>query len=109
MSRLKTLIVSPKAAISQVVTQLKPTQAVKTESDWQKPVWAVSKFIGTIFLGTWAATAGLKWFQNTDLLATAPKMVPGLSWLAMLIGLIVTMKVYWVALLMVPKSVKRKE
>jgi serine/threonine protein kinase len=76
MSRLKTLIVSPKAAISKVVTQLKPTQVVKTESDWHEPVWAVSKFIGTIFLGTWAATAGLKWFQNTDLLATAPKPSP---------------------------------
>jgi serine/threonine-protein kinase len=76
MSRLQTLIVSPKAAISQVVTQLKPTQAVKTEADWKKPAWAVSKFVGTIFLGTWAATAGLKWFQNADLLATAPKPTP---------------------------------
>ena len=40
------------------------------------------------------------------LLALAPRMVPGLSWVAMLIGLVVTMKVYWVALLMAPKSVK---
>lgn len=46
---------------------------------------------------------------SVALLAMAPKMVPGLSWLAMLIGLIVTMKVYWVALLLVPKSLKRKE
>lgn len=73
MSRLKTLIVSPKAAINQVVTQFKPTPVVKTEADWQKPAWAVSKFMGTIFLGTWAVTAGLKWLQNIDLLATAPK------------------------------------
>ena len=40
------------------------------------------------------------------LLALAPRMVPGLSWLAMLIGLVVTMKVYWVALLIAPKNVK---
>lgn len=43
---------------------------------------------------------------SVALLALAPKMVPGLSWLAMLIGLIVTMKVYWVALLVAPTSVK---
>jgi ATP synthase protein I len=43
---------------------------------------------------------------SVTLLALAPKMVPGLSWLAMLIGLVVTMKVYWVALLMAPKNVK---
>jgi serine/threonine protein kinase, bacterial len=76
MSRLKTLIVSPKAVISKVVTQLKPTQVVKTEADWQKPAWAVSKFVGTIFLGTWAVTAGLKWLQNTDLLAPKPTPTP---------------------------------
>ena len=46
---------------------------------------------------------------SVTLLALAPRMVPDLSWLAMLIGLIVTMKVYWVALLIVPKSVKLKE
>ena len=28
------------------------------------------------------------------------------TWLAMLIGLVVTMKVYWVALLIAPKNVK---
>lgn len=43
---------------------------------------------------------------SVALLALAPRMVPGLSWLAMLIGLVVTMKVYWVALLFAPKSVK---
>ncbi len=40
------------------------------------------------------------------LLALAPKMVPGLSWVAMLVGLMVTLKVYWVALLFAPKKVK---
>ncbi|MFO1192817.1 MAG: ATP synthase subunit I [Rhodoferax sp.] len=40
------------------------------------------------------------------LLALAPRMVPGLSWVAMIVGLVVTMKVYWVALLMAPRRVK---
>ena len=43
---------------------------------------------------------------SVTMLAMAPRMVPGLSWLAMLIGLVVTMKVYWVALLIAPKNVK---
>jgi ATP synthase protein I len=33
------------------------------------------------------------------MLALAPKVVPGLSWPALLAGLVVCMKVYWVALL----------
>jgi ATP synthase protein I len=32
------------------------------------------------------------------LIALAPRWVPGLSWPAMLVGLILAMKVYWVAL-----------
>src|SRR2546427_832753 len=32
------------------------------------------------------------------MLAAAPKLVPGLSWLALLAGLVVVMKTYWVAL-----------
>lgn len=43
---------------------------------------------------------------SVALLALAPRMVPGLSWLAMLIGLVATMKVYWVALLFAPKNAK---
>jgi ATP synthase protein I len=43
---------------------------------------------------------------SVTMLAMAPRMVPGLSWLALLIGLVVTMKVYWVALLIAPKNVK---
>lgn len=38
------------------------------------------------------------------LLFAAPRVVADLDWLAMLIGLIVTLKVYWVALLVRPKS-----
>ena len=36
------------------------------------------------------------------LLAAAPWVVPGLSWIALLVGLVVTMKTYWVALLVRP-------
>ena len=36
------------------------------------------------------------------LLAVAPKLVPGLSWIALLVGMVITMKTYWVALLVRP-------
>lgn len=38
------------------------------------------------------------------MLFAAPKLVTVLSWPAMLVGLVVTMKVYWVALLVRPKK-----
>ena len=38
------------------------------------------------------------------LMAAAPKLVAGLSWPALLVGLILTMKVYWVALAYAPKA-----
>lgn len=58
-----------------------------------------------------AMTAGFGFFVweaakiavSVAMLFAAPKLVADLDWLAMLIGLIVTMKVYWVALLMRPK------
>ena len=58
-----------------------------------------------------AATAGFGFFVweaikiavSVGMLFAAPQLVTGLDWLAMLIGLIVTLKVYWVALLMRPK------
>jgi ATP synthase protein I len=58
-----------------------------------------------------AMTAGFGFFVweavkigvSVAMLFAAPKLVYELNWLAMLIGLIVTMKVYWVALLMRPK------
>ena len=34
------------------------------------------------------------------MLAAAPRVVPGLSWLALLVGVVVAIKTYWVALLM---------
>lgn len=36
------------------------------------------------------------------LLAVAPWLVPGLSWIALLVGMVITMKTYWVALLVRP-------
>lgn len=36
------------------------------------------------------------------MLAAAPRLVPGLSWLALLAGMVVTMKTYWIALLARP-------
>ena len=58
-----------------------------------------------------AATAWLGFFVweavkiavSVGLLFAAPRLVVDLDWLAMLIGLMVTLKVYWVALLMRPK------
>lgn len=58
-----------------------------------------------------AATAGFGFFVweamkisvSVGMLLLAPRLVTDLDWLAMLIGLIVTLKVYWLALLMRPK------
>ncbi|PJI99495.1 ATP synthase protein I [Acidovorax sp. 69] len=36
------------------------------------------------------------------LLAAAPRLVSGLSWIALLVGMVITMKTYWVALLVRP-------
>ena len=36
------------------------------------------------------------------MLAAAPRLVPGLSWLALLAGMVVTMKTYWIALMVRP-------
>lgn len=38
------------------------------------------------------------------MLASAPRLVENLSWLALLVGMVVTMKTYWVALLWRPGS-----
>jgi ATP synthase protein I len=41
------------------------------------------------------------------MLALAPRLVAGLNWLALLIGLILAMKVYWVALAFAPRPKKQ--
>ncbi|MGE4240879.1 ATP synthase subunit I [Ramlibacter sp.] len=40
---------------------------------------------------------------SVAMLMLAPKLVPGLSWPALLVGLILAMKVYWVALAFKPR------
>lgn len=40
------------------------------------------------------------------MLAAAPRLVPELNWLALLAGLVVTMKTYWIAFLMKRTSVR---
>jgi ATP synthase protein I len=60
-----------------------------------------------------AATAGFGFFVweavkiavSVGMLFAAPQLIEGLDWLAMLIGLIVTLKVYWLALLLRPKRI----
>lgn len=42
------------------------------------------------------------------MLIAAPKLVVALSWPALLVGLVLTMKVYWLALLFAPRYQKRK-
>lgn len=55
-----------------------------------------------------AAVAGLfgwelvKIVLTVVMLAAAPRLVPGLSWLALLAGMVVAMKTYWLALLVRP-------
>ena len=46
--------------------------------------------------------------EQLAMLAAAPKLVPGLSWLALLAGLVVVMKTYWVALI-VRSSVRKTD
>jgi ATP synthase protein I len=41
--------------------------------------------------------------SSIALMAVAPRLVPELSWPALLVGLVLTMKVYWVALLYRPR------
>lgn len=55
-----------------------------------------------------AAMAGLFGWElvkialTVAMLAAAPRLIPGLSWLALLVGMVVTMKTYWIALLARP-------
>ena len=63
------------------------------------------------FSSTNAVTASFGFFVwdlvkisvSVAMLFLAPRMVTDLDWLALLIGLIVTLKVYWLALLVSPK------
>lgn len=51
----------------------------------------------------------MKLIVTIVMLVLAPKFVVALSWPAMLVGLVLTMKVYWVALVFSPKTLKHKD
>lgn len=46
----------------------------------------------------------VKILLTVAMLVAAPRIVPGVSWLALLAGMVVTMKAYWIALLMRPRK-----
>jgi ATP synthase protein I len=76
------------------------------------PAMLFARGLRSQFSSVNAATAAFGFFVweavkiavSVGMLFAAPRLVPDLDWLAMLIGLIVTLKVYWVALLMRPKQ-----
>ena len=43
------------------------------------------------------------------MLAAAPRLIPDLNWLALLAGLVVTMKTYWIAFLVKQNSVRKTD
>lgn len=51
----------------------------------------------------------MKLIVTIVMLVLAPKFVVALNWPAMLVGLVLTMKVYWVALVFSPKTLKHKD
>lgn len=58
--------------------------------------------------GAGAAMAGFFGWEiakialSVALLLAAPRLVPGLNWIALVMGMVITMKMYWVALLVRP-------
>ncbi len=50
---------------------------------------------------------GVKVAMTVMVLLLAPRLVEGLSWPALLLGLVVTMKVYWLALAWRPRPLKQ--
>jgi len=50
----------------------------------------------------------VKIMLTVAMLAAAPKVVAHLSWLALLVGMVVTMKTYWIAL-MVRSGVRKTD
>jgi len=46
----------------------------------------------------------VKLMVSVAMLALAPRLVPGLNWLALLAGLVVALKMYWIALAFAPRK-----
>jgi ATP synthase protein I len=59
-------------------------------------------------LASFACWEIVKLVLTIALLVLAPRAVPQLSWLALLAGMVITMKTYWVALVVRPGSTPRR-
>jgi len=112
-------IVRLQVLVGMVVTVLAWAFTMKASVAWSAAYGALAVVIPAVlfarglmsqFSSINAMTAGFGFFVweavkiavSVAMLAAAQKMVADLNWLAMLISLVVTMKVYWVALLMRP-------
>jgi len=112
-------IVRLQVLVGVVVTVLAWAFTMKASVAWSAAYGALAVVIPAVlfarglmgqFSSINAMTAGFGFFVwvavkicvSVAMLAAAQKMVADLDWLAMLISLVVTMKVYWVALLMRP-------
>ena len=84
-------VVLPTAIFARVLTAPRIARA--------SPTGAVARFV----LGEVIKVA-----LTVVLLAVAPKIVTALSWPALLAGLVLTMQVYWAALALAPRNVKRR-
>ena len=61
----------------------------------KSPTASVNAFAATLSFAVWQ---GVKMVLTVLLLALAPKVLNEVSWPALLVGLLLTMKVYWLAL-----------
>jgi ATP synthase protein I len=84
-------VVLPAAIFARVLTAPRVAGASPTGAVARFFLWEVIKVALTVVL-----------------LAVAPKIVTALSWPAMLAGLVLTMQVYWVALAVGSRNVKRR-
>lgn len=113
-------VIRLQAAVGLAVTLLAWAFTMKSSAAWSAAYGALAVVIPAMlfarglmsqFSSINAMTAGFGFFVweavkigvSVAMLFAAPKLIAELNWLAMLIGLVVTMKVYWVALLMRPK------
>lgn len=113
-------VIRLQAVVGLAVTLLAWAFTMKSSAAWSAAYGALAVVIPAMlfarglmsqFSSINAMTAGFGFFVweavkigvSVAMLFAAPKLIAELNWLAMLIGLVVTMKVYWVALLMRPK------
>ena len=113
-------VIRLQAAVGLAVTLLAWAFTMKSSVAWSVAYGALAVVIPAMlfarglmsqFSSINAMTAGFGFFVweavkigvSVAMLFAAPKLIAELNWLAMLIGLVVTIKVYWVALLMRPK------